>query len=120
MRSNQVVRETGFSLRQLQWLDEKGIVSPSIDRTRRNYSPEDLRRLQIIKAVREKGFSLAFATRVMRAVEECPVPYVVTDGRMFGLCNSLHFAATRVMEFRRLSTIISVPYGEPLPTESAI
>lgn len=64
--SNEVVKLTGISLRQLQWWDERGLVVPAREGHRRLYSMEDVAEIAVIVELRRKGFSLQRMRKVIR------------------------------------------------------
>jgi DNA-binding transcriptional MerR regulator len=64
--SNEVVRLTGITLRQLQWWDERGVVKPEREGHRRVYSMNQLTEIAVICQLRHKGFSLQGVRKVMR------------------------------------------------------
>ena len=55
MTTKQVSELTGFSLRQFQWWDETGRLSPKISGHRRGYSPEQVRATRMLAAFSKKG-----------------------------------------------------------------
>jgi DNA-binding transcriptional MerR regulator len=57
-----------ISLRQLQWWDERGIVSARQQGHRRMYSAADLIGMMVIAELRSKGFSLQKIRRIVRSV----------------------------------------------------
>jgi len=67
--SNQVVALTGISLRQLQWWDERGLVSPAREGRNRLYSLADLTEISVICELRQRGFSLQRVRRVIRFLQ---------------------------------------------------
>lgn len=67
--SNEVVELTGITPRQLQWWDERGIVTPEREGHRRLYSFDDLAEVAVIVELRAKGFSLQRVRKVMRFLE---------------------------------------------------
>ena len=67
--SNQVAALTGISLRQLQWWDERGIVSPARQGRNRLYSLADLTEISVICELRDRGFSLQRVRRVIRFLQ---------------------------------------------------
>src|SRR5215470_1865196 len=91
--SNEVVRLTGITARQLQWWDERGIVVPARQGHRRLYSFEDLTEVAVICELRRKGFSLQrmrkvvrflqkeFSKRLAETVAESSSYHLLTDGR---------------------------------------
>ena len=68
--SNQVVELTGITARQLQWMDERGIVVPTRDGHRRTYSLEDLAEIAVICELRRRGFSLQRVRKVIRFLQK--------------------------------------------------
>src|SRR5438132_3476665 len=68
--SNDVIRLTGITARQLQWWDERGIVAPARQGHRRVYSFEDLTEVAVICELRSKGFSLQRMRRVVRFLQK--------------------------------------------------
>jgi DNA-binding transcriptional MerR regulator len=67
--SREVVARTGITLRQLQWWDERGIVSPQREGHRRLYSMEDLAEVAVICELRRRGFALQRVRKVMRFLQ---------------------------------------------------
>jgi DNA-binding transcriptional MerR regulator len=68
--SQDVIRLTGITARQLQWWDERGIVAPARQGHRRVYSFEDLTEVAVICELRSKGFSLQRVRRVVRFLQK--------------------------------------------------
>jgi DNA-binding transcriptional MerR regulator len=68
--SQDVVRLTGITARQLQWWDERGIVVPARQGHRRVYSFEDLTEVALICELRRKGFSLQRMRKVIRFLQQ--------------------------------------------------
>src|SRR3954465_8014057 len=64
--SSDVSRIAGVSLRQLQWWDERKVVSPRHEGHRRVYSAEEVIEITGIAELRRKGFSLQKIRRVLR------------------------------------------------------
>src|ERR1700675_5046815 len=58
------------SLRQLQWWDERKVVSPRHEGHRRGYFPRDVIQITIIAELRRKGFSLQKIRRVLRFLQK--------------------------------------------------
>jgi DNA-binding transcriptional MerR regulator len=84
-------RIAGVSLRQLQWWDERKLVSPAIEDHRRVYTAEQVLEVLTVSAVRGKGLSLLKIRKVLRLLRRelgkqsgSPVAksksYLVTDG----------------------------------------
>jgi DNA-binding transcriptional MerR regulator len=65
-RTEDVARLSGVSLRQLQWWDEQGVVSPVHRGHRRLYRTEEVVEVMVIAELRRKGFSLQKIRRVLR------------------------------------------------------
>src|SRR5246500_5947814 len=88
-----VIRLTGITARQLQWWDERGIVVPARQGHRRVYSFEDLTEVAVICELRRKGFSLQrmrkvvrflqkeFSKRLAETVSGSSSYHLLTDGR---------------------------------------
>jgi DNA-binding transcriptional MerR regulator len=68
--SKEVVALTGISLRQLQWWDEQGIVTPAREGHRRIYSRDDVAEVAVLCELRQRGFSLQKIRRVIRFVQK--------------------------------------------------
>src|SRR5438094_10346852 len=64
--SSDVARICGVSLRQLQWWDERSVVSPRQDGHKRIYMTEEVVEISVIAELRRKGFSLQKIRRVLR------------------------------------------------------
>jgi DNA-binding transcriptional MerR regulator len=67
--SNEVIKLTGITARQLQWWDERGVVKPQRQGHRRLYSLENLTEIAVICELRRKGFSLQGVRKVMRFLQ---------------------------------------------------
>jgi len=68
--SQEVVRLTGITPRQLQWWDERRIVVPVRQGHRRIYSFSDLTEVAVICELRRKGFSLQRVRKVVRFLQK--------------------------------------------------
>ena len=91
--SQDVVRLTGITARQLQWWDERGLVVPARHGHKRVYSFEDLTEVAVICELRRKGFSLQrmrkvvrflqkeFSKRLAETVSSTSNFHLLTDGR---------------------------------------
>ncbi len=64
--SLEVATIAGVSLRQLQWWDERKVVSPRHEGHRRVYLAEEVVEITVIAELRRKGFSLQKIPRVLR------------------------------------------------------
>src|ERR1700693_6438766 len=58
------------SLRQLQWWDERKVVSPRHEGHRRVYFPTEVIEITVIAELRRKGFSLQKIRRVLRFLQQ--------------------------------------------------
>jgi DNA-binding transcriptional MerR regulator len=68
--SSDVARICGVSLRQLQWWDERNVVSPRQDGHKRVYRSEEVVEISVIAELRRKGFSLQKIRRVLRFLQK--------------------------------------------------
>src|SRR5260370_37341617 len=68
--SSDVSRICGVSLRQLQWWDERNVVSPRQDVHKRVYMTEEVVEISVIAELRRKGFSLQKIRRVLRFLQK--------------------------------------------------
>jgi len=88
-----VSKASGVSLRQLQWWDEQGVVSPNHTGHKRLYSQEEVIEVAVIAELRRKGFSLQKIRRVLKflgkemskglfdSVKNGAEIHLLTDGR---------------------------------------
>jgi DNA-binding transcriptional MerR regulator len=67
--SSEVAHVAGVSLRQLQWWDERKVVSPRHEGHRRVYYPAEVIEITVIAELRRKGFSLQKIRRVLRFLQ---------------------------------------------------
>ncbi len=91
---------TGVSLRQLQWWDEQGVVSPMQRGHRRLYQLHEMVEVALITELRRKGISLQrirkvlkflkneFGARYMAAIHDGGEVHLLTDGENLYLENS--------------------------------
>jgi len=91
--SGEVARIAGVSLRQLQWWDERNVVSPRQEGHRRVYAQQEVVEVSVIAELRRKGFSLQKIRRVLRflqremgkrlgeALAENSEIHLITDGK---------------------------------------
>jgi DNA-binding transcriptional MerR regulator len=56
MNTVAVSQRTGFTVRQLQYMDERGVVVPEIKRHARIYRPAQVRFLFLLRRLVDKGF----------------------------------------------------------------
>lgn len=98
--SSEVARIAQVSLRQLQWWDERKVVSPRHSSHKRIYLPEEVIEITVIAELRRKGFSLQKIRRVLRFLQREmgkrlsevltgePELHLVTDGKSIYLEDS--------------------------------
>ena len=67
--SSEVARICGVSLRQLQWWDERKVVSPRHEGHKRVYQSAEVIEITVIAELRRKGFSLQKIRRVLRFLQ---------------------------------------------------
>ena len=68
--STEVAQVAAVSLRQLQWWDERKVVSPQHAGHRRVYDPGEVVDITVIAELRRKGFSLQKIRRVLRFLQK--------------------------------------------------
>ncbi|MEO8096856.1 MAG: MerR family transcriptional regulator [Acidobacteriota bacterium] len=68
--SSDVAQIAAVSLRQLQWWDERKVVSPRHEGHRRVYFPAEVVEITVIAELRRKGFSLQKIRRVLRFLQK--------------------------------------------------
>jgi len=91
--SIEVAEVAEVSLRQLQWWDERKVVSPRHEGHRRVYFPAEVIEITVIAELRRKGFSLQKIRRVLRFLQremgrrladlmgDSSALHLVTDGK---------------------------------------
>jgi len=67
--TNEVIALTGITGRQLQWWDERGLVTPSRRGHRRIYNWDQLVTAAVISQLRRRGFSLQRMRKVIAFLE---------------------------------------------------
>jgi hypothetical protein len=92
--SAEVAGETGATLRQLQWWDERHIVTVRHEGHRRFYTVEDKSLVWLLVKLRDKGFSLQSIRRVWVSIsrrlrEVGPDSFLVTDGKQAQIVNAI-------------------------------
>ena len=65
-----VARIAGVTLRQLQWWDEQGLLSPAQDGHSRMYERAEVLRALLIAELRARGFPLTKVRRLLRAIDQ--------------------------------------------------
>ena len=90
--TNEVIALTGITGRQLQWWDERGLVTPNRQGHRRIYNWDQLVTAAVIAQLRRRGFSLqrmrkviaflerAFGTSLAATVRAASEYHLLTDG----------------------------------------
>ncbi len=68
--STEVSEITGVSLRQLQWWDEQGVVSPVQRGHKRMYQFHEVMEIGLITELRRKGISLQRIRKVLRFLQK--------------------------------------------------
>ena len=68
--SHDVTHITGVTLRQLQWWDEQGVVSPMQRGHRRLYQLHEVIEVSLITELRRKGISLQKVRRVLKFLQK--------------------------------------------------
>jgi DNA-binding transcriptional MerR regulator len=119
MSTGEVMEVTGLTYRQLQYWDEKGVLSPSsmVD-GRRQYVLHDLRRAHILARMREKGIRLRHCPQLLRDIERelgthrSPVYAIISirdihNPYLISVCSPTH-VLRRGSEERGAITIIEV------------
>lgn len=92
--SREVSRIAKISLRQLQWWDERKLISPRQEGHKRVYLPEQVIASMVVAELRRKGLSLQKIRRIMRFLRREMTPrlqehlsspadglYLLTDGK---------------------------------------
>jgi DNA-binding transcriptional MerR regulator len=117
--SSDVSRMAGISLRQLQWWDERKVVSPRKEDHRRFYIPEQVLEILAVAALRAKGMSLQKIRRVLRMLRNdlsrrSPAfgprtrLYAITDGAALWVEDDTDAALQRISEARRPVYLVSL------------
>lgn len=68
--SSEVAEAANVSLRQLQWWDERKVVSPRHEGHKRVYTLAELVEISVIAELRRKGFSLQKIRRVLKFLQK--------------------------------------------------
>ena len=117
--SREVAQVARVSLAQLQWWDERGILSPSRKGRKRAYLPKHVIEVLVIAELRRKGMSLQSVRRVLRLLrremDEWPARvlsgenlHLLTDGKSVHLENEPAAIIDRLKTARRPMLLISV------------
>jgi len=118
--SSDVSRICGVSLRQLQWWDERNVVSPRQDGHKRVYMTEEVVEISVIAELRRKGFSLQKIRRVLRflqkdmgkrlsdALSSSSEVHLLTDGKSIYLEEAPHRIIDLLKNARQPMFLVSV------------
>src|SRR3974377_2149630 len=118
--SIEVARICGVSLRQLQWWDERNVVSPRQDGHKRIYSREEVVEISVIAELRRKGFSLQKIRRVLRflqkdmgkrlndAISTAGDVHLLTDGKSIYLEDAPHRIVDLLKNSKQPMFLVSV------------
>jgi DNA-binding transcriptional MerR regulator len=118
--SREVSRIAQISLRQLQWWDERKLISPRQEGHRRFYLPEQVIEIMVVAELRRKGLSLQKLRRVMRFLQREKIPcvnavvssrsklYLLTDGKSTYLEAVAQRVIDRLKQARESMWLVSV------------
>ncbi len=105
--SADVARIAGITLRQLQWWDERKLVSPRKEEHRRIYTPEQVLEILTVASFRHKGLSLQKIRKILRLLRrELAWPlksrlYLLTDGNSIYVENQPESVLQHLIEATR-------------------
>jgi DNA-binding transcriptional MerR regulator len=117
--SADVSRIAGVSLRQLQWWDERKLVSPCIEDHRRLYVRDQVLEILVVAALRRKGLSLQKIRKVLRLLRRelgqkgsvlmtKSKLYLVTDGNSVFVEDQPGSVLSRIAEARNPMYLVSL------------
>jgi DNA-binding transcriptional MerR regulator len=118
--SADVARLAGITLRQLQWWDERELISPRQEDHRRVYVPEEVLEVLTVANLRRKGLSLQKVRRVLRllrsqagqlfaeALRSQSDRYVLTDGHSAFVEEHPERVAKRLLDATRPMYVLSL------------
>ena len=116
--SSEVSRMAGVTLRQLQWWDERKLVTPRKQDHRRLYTPRQVLEILTAGELRRKGLSLQKIRRVLRLLrrgisdrfgedlEYASRLFVLTDGRLLFLEEQPEKVLARLTEARNAMCLV--------------
>ena len=116
--SADVARMAGVSLRQMQWWDERKLVSPRIKDHRRVYITEQVLEILTVAALRRKGLSLQRIRKVLRLLRRElvqhlssllagePKVYLITDGNTVVVDDHPDGVLNRIAEAKRSTYLV--------------
>src|SRR5215471_918017 len=107
--SADVARMAGVSLRQMQWWDERKLVSPRIKDHRRVYMTEQVLEILTVAALRRKGLSLQKIRKILRLLRlelgkhtsrvwSASDLYLLTDGNSISVGDRPDIALGRLVQ----------------------
>ncbi len=116
--SGEASRIAEVTLRQLQWWDERGAISPRQENKRRLYRPVEVLEIMIVAALRRKGVSLQKVRRVLRGLRrelarlpglfDTPRLWLLTDGQSAFIEERPERIIERLTEARRPMYLLSL------------
>lgn len=110
MTTEEVNKLTGATLRQLQHWTETGLIPVKTKGHRREWTPENLRRTDIILLLRRKGLSIQKIHRIKNALAKQPSSYLVTDGKE--ACSSIFASTILDWAIRRQHSVVIIEIPE--------
>lgn len=105
MRSLELASFACVTLRQLQWWDERGMVTPHFVGHSRFYSARQVWQVTVMASLRRKGITHLQMRRFLKLLKPMS-GYLVTDGKAFAQSESLAGAATRALKFKLAVVIV--------------
>jgi DNA-binding transcriptional MerR regulator len=113
MNTVAVSQRTGFTVRQLQYMDERGVVCPEIKRHARIYRPAQVRFLFLLRRLVDKGFMVRQVIGMLRQVDadlqRSRARWLVTDGVNYQLHPSTKDAWLNLYYAARPCVLIDIP-----------
>jgi DNA-binding transcriptional MerR regulator len=116
--SADVARLAGVSLRQLQWWDERKLVSPRQDNHRRIYAPDQVLEILTVASLRRKRLSLQRIRRVLRLLRRGlgvrsnwstkSRLYLITDGSSVFIEDQPEVVLTRLADATKPQYMVSL------------
>ena len=119
--SRDVSQIAQISLRQLQWWDERKLISPRQEGHRRVYLPQEVIEIMVVAELRRKGLALQKIRRVMRFLRREMAPrlqkhlssptaglYLLTDGKSIHLESAPQHIIGLLKNARQAMWLVSV------------
>jgi len=126
--SQDIADITGASLRQLQWWDEQGLIQPRHMGHRREYSAIQRLEAQVVKELRDKGYSLQAIRVVFRSISrtwqgkpvglvifENPGAYLLAMPKRGEVCIEVETVIQVCCDSTKPVVLIQLPGVRPLP-----